>query len=72
MAGYCGKCQTRYSCHCEEHDLECEGEPRGIEQGTEEDFENQRRLNDWDDQIEYFSSLRELGIKVVSPFENWH
>ena len=22
----------------------------GIEQGSEEDFENQRRLNDWDDE----------------------
>ena len=50
MAGYCGKCQAHYNCHYTEHDLDCEGEPHRIEQGTEEDFENQRRLNDWDDE----------------------
>ncbi len=50
MAGYCGKCQTYYNCHYTEHDFECEGEPRRIEQGSEEDFENQRRINNWDDE----------------------
>jgi len=50
MAGYCGRCQSYYDCHYTEHALECEGAPRGIEQGSEDDFENQRRLNDWDDE----------------------
>ena len=49
MAGYCGRCQTHYDCHYTEHDEECEGSPRMIEQGSMEGFENQRRLNDWDD-----------------------
>ena len=50
MPGYCGKCQTHYDCHYADHDLECGGSPRMIEQGSEEDFENQRRLNDWGDE----------------------
>ena len=49
MAGYCGRCQTHYDCHYIEHDEECEGSPRMIEQGSMEDFENQRSLNNWDD-----------------------
>ena len=50
MAGYCGKCQTYYDCHYTEHDRECECEPQRINQGSDGDFENQRKLNDWDDE----------------------
>lgn len=50
MVGYCGKCQTHYECYYTQHELECGGESRGVEQGSEEDFENRCRLNDWDDE----------------------
>lgn len=49
MSGYCGKCNTHYDGHYSEHDDECEGEEM-IEQGSVEDFENQRKINNWDDE----------------------
>ena len=55
--GYCGTCNTHYHCHYTTHDEECAGaeSPGPIVQGTEEDFEKQRRDNGWsDEQAEEF------------------